>query len=233
MAPAFHSTTLLARLGYKMKNLVPLLTLCASLVASAPALAASSTDVSVTGMITPAACTPSLSGAGSFDFGKISAQDLNQDRNTSFESPMQRLTVACSSPTRFAVDAIDNRAGTAHSVSASMFGLGLNGTEKIGGYWMGVQGDGINADGNTNVTRLSSSNGGAWAPVAGAISYLTHRNAAASLLGFATQGDSEPSAISTLSADLQVFMEITKARDLTLTNDIAIDGSSSIEVTYL
>lgn len=216
-----------------MNRYVPLLAACATLLGSSAVLAASSTDVSVTGMITPAACTPSLSGAGSFNFGKISAQDLNQDRNTKFESGVQRLTVACSAPTRFAIDAIDNRAGTAIEATPSQFGLGLNGTEKIGGYWMGLDGEGINADGSTSVDRVSSTNGGAWGSENSALSYLTNRNAGTTLLGFALQGASEPSAISTLSANVQVFMDITKASDLTLTDDIPIDGSASIEVTYL
>ena len=45
--------------------------------ASAAAMAASSVDLSVKGVITPNACTPSLSGGGVVDYGKISAKDLN------------------------------------------------------------------------------------------------------------------------------------------------------------
>ncbi|MDU9402461.1 DUF1120 domain-containing protein [Pseudomonas sp. zfem004] len=217
-----------------MKTYIPFLALCATLAGSASAVAASSTDVSVTGMITPAACTPSLSGAGDFDFGKISAQDLNQDAITKFESGMQRLTIACSAPTRFALDGIDNRAGTAHLANSMYFGLGLNGTEKIGGFSMGIQPTGLNADGDTDVTRMRSVNGGAWMPVANGVVNLASRGVGAPVLhGFALQGASEPSAISTLSADLQVTMNIVKATDLTLTNDISIDGAASIEVTYL
>lgn len=216
-----------------MNKYTPLLALCATLLGSASALAASSTDVSVTGMITPAACTPSLSGAGSFDFGKISAQDLNQDAVTKFQSAMQRFTIACSAPTRFAVDGIDNRAGTAHLANPMYFGLGLNGTEKIGGFSMGIQPTGLNADGNTSVTRMRSVNGSAWMPVNSGVVNLPSRGVAPVLYGFSVNGDSEPSPISTLSADLQVTMTIVKATDLTLTDDVNIDGSASIEVTYL
>ncbi|WP_330220783.1 DUF1120 domain-containing protein [Pseudomonas frederiksbergensis] len=54
-----------------------------ALISLAPyALAASSTDLTVTGTITPSACTPSLSGNGVVDYGKISARDLNQDTST-------------------------------------------------------------------------------------------------------------------------------------------------------
>ncbi|WP_153787550.1 DUF1120 domain-containing protein [Pseudomonas sp. EMN2] len=217
-----------------MKKVAALIALYTATSFSLSALAASSTDVSVTGTITPAACTPSLSGAGDFDFGKISAQDLNQDAITQFESGMQRLTIACSAPTRFALDGIDNRAGTAHLANAMYFGLGLNGTEKIGGFRMGIQPTGLNADGATDVTRMRSVNGSAWMPVTSGVVYLASRGVGSPVLyGFALQGASEPSPISTLSADLQVTMSIVKATDLTLTNDISIDGAASIEVTYL
>ena len=46
--------------------------------ATGNALAASSTDLTVKGLITPSACTPALSNAGAVDFGKLSAKDLNQ-----------------------------------------------------------------------------------------------------------------------------------------------------------
>ncbi|MFF7108201.1 DUF1120 domain-containing protein [Pseudomonas sichuanensis] len=218
-----------------MNKYAPLLALCATLFGSASALAASSTDVSVTGMITPAACTPSLSGAGSFDFGKISAQDLNQDKTTRFDSAMQRFTVSCSAPTRFAVDGIDNRPGTAHMNNSIYYGLGLNGTEKIGGFSMGIQPTGLNADGDTNVTRMRSINGSAWMAVnSGPVNISSRGVGAANVLyGFAVQGASEPSPISTLSADLQVVMQVVKASDLTLTDEINFDGSASIELTYL
>lgn len=217
-----------------MNKYAPLLALCATLLGSTSALAASSTDVSVTGMITPAACTPSLSGAGSFDFGKISAQDLNQDKITSFKSEFQRLTVACSAPTRFAIDGVDNRSGTAHVANSSYFGLGLNGTEKIGSFMMGLQAAGITADGNTDVQRMVSVNGGSsWIPRSDQVSYLINRDIARVLLGFGRQGATEPAPIGTLAADLQVTMNIVKGSDLTLTDDINIDGAASIEVTYL
>lgn len=217
-----------------MNKYAPLLAVCATLLGSASALAASSTDVSVTGMITPAACTPSLSGAGSFDFGKISAQDLNQDKGTVFESSFQRLTIACSSPTRFAIDGIDNRSGSASTAHPVNYGLGLNGTEKIGYYSLQIPSTGLNADGDTDVTRMQSGNGGSsWSMVGSAFPLFLFNRSSPRLSGFAVQGASEPSPISTLSADLQVRMVIAKASGLTLTDDINIDGSSSIEVTYL
>ena len=54
-----------------------------ALIGVAPyALAASSTDLTVTGIITPNACTPTLSGGGIVDHGKFSAKDLNAGHET-------------------------------------------------------------------------------------------------------------------------------------------------------
>ena len=83
-----------------------------ALIGVAPyALAASSTDLTVTGIITPSACTPTLSGGGIVDHGKFSAKDLNQ---TSKLTPSQtlKLSVNCERQlTVFALTRIDNRAG--------------------------------------------------------------------------------------------------------------------------
>ena len=217
-----------------MKTFAPFLVLCTTLAGSASALAASSTDVSVTGLITPAACTPSLSGAGSFDFGKIAAQDLNQDTLTSFVSGLQRFTIACSTPTRFAIDGVDNRSGTAYAPNSDFFGVGLNGAVKLGAYRLRLQAAGMTGDGRPDVTFMMSSNGGSsWTVRNGSAISLYNREHAPVLVGFGFQGASEPSPMSTLSADVQATMFIQKASDLTLTDEVSIDGSASIQVTYL
>ncbi|MBS7680196.1 DUF1120 domain-containing protein, partial [Vibrio cholerae] len=48
------------------------------LLACTPAaLAASAVDLSVRGLVIPAACLPQLSSGGLIDYGKIAQQDLN------------------------------------------------------------------------------------------------------------------------------------------------------------
>lgn len=217
-----------------MNKYVPLFALCATLLGSTSVLASSSTDVSVTGTITPAACTPSLSGAGGFDFGKVSVQDLDPDKGTTFTSSLQRFTVACSAPTRFALSAVDNREGSSSTAANQRFGLGMNGTEKIGSYLMGLLADGLVADGDAGVQHMITTNGGdTWIKRQASVNYLYNRNVAPVWHGFALQNANEPSPINTLSGDIQVEMTIVKASDLTLTDDINIDGAASLEVHYL
>lgn len=102
-------------------------------------LAASSVDLSVTGAITPAACTPALSGGGVVDHGKISFSDLNPvpSRDTALPVASLALSVNCTAATLFAIKSSDNRGGTSAEPGAglSSFGLGLvNGDKKVGWY---------------------------------------------------------------------------------------------------
>ena len=64
--------------------LTPLLIACAPM-----AFAASSADLSVTGLITPSACTPSLSDGGIVDHGKLTVKDLKRT------SPQPWKTARC------------------------------------------------------------------------------------------------------------------------------------------
>ena len=66
-----------------------------------PAHAASSTDLTVRGLITPSACAPALSGGGVIDFGKLSASDLKPDNPTSLPEHSFQMTVSCDAPTLF------------------------------------------------------------------------------------------------------------------------------------
>ncbi len=95
-------------------TLISRLLIGTTLLAALPAaMAASTVDVSVTGSIVPAACTPSLS-AGEFNHGKISKADLNVDGPTGFfeKKKIATLSVNCTAATVYGIRGIDNRADT-------------------------------------------------------------------------------------------------------------------------
>ena len=94
------------------------------LVASVNAVAASSVDLTVKGLITPSACTPALSNSGSVDYGKISAKDLKLDNPTFLVMQALQLTVTCDAATLMALDANDNRAGSVRISAARGIGVG-------------------------------------------------------------------------------------------------------------
>ena len=198
------------------------------------AVFANTTDVIVTGVIKPGACTPSLSGGGTFDFGVITAGELREDNWTRFTSPPQQLAVNCDAPTRFALRGVDGRAGSAQIPTNISFGLGTNDLDqRIGTYFLQTVAETYVADGSSSVTRLiTSDNGSSWTPDGQTKYSYLYNGAEGRFHGFAV-GAQTPTAIKQLTADLQIEMRIAPRKDLTVTDDITIDGASTIEVSYL
>ena len=194
-----------------------------ALIGVAPyALAASSTDLTVTGVITPSSCTPSLSGGGIIDYGKISAKDLNQDKATTLPTQTLQLTVNCDAAIPFRLLPTDNRSGTIGGDND--FGLGfINGDQKLGGYIASIRTP--IADGVAVQSLLSATNGNTW--FTSPIMAPNHLSAFGAVGGPAT-----PIAIKDLQTDLRVSTQIARADSLDLTNEVALDGSATISIVY-
>jgi hypothetical protein len=101
------------------------------------AMAADSTaDLKVIGTIVPPACTPSLSGGGTLDWGDISTASLEQTYPTALPIKTTDLTVTCDADGRVAFTATDNRAGSNTANLTYAYGLGKtdanNGNVKLG-----------------------------------------------------------------------------------------------------
>ncbi|HEF4757830.1 TPA: DUF1120 domain-containing protein [Pseudomonas putida] len=195
-----------------------------ALICVAPyVMAASSTDLTVTGTITPNACTPTLSGNGLVDYGKISAKDLNQDSSTPLEDRTVILSVNCDAATRFALKGIDNRLGS--SDLNSTFGLGkVNGVQNLGRYLLTMAS--AVADG-VDVLPIKSKDGETgwhghlfWMP--GDFASVADRTDA-----------SQPINVQDLTMELLVDTSIVAANKLDLTSEITIDGSATFEMKYL
>lgn len=194
------------------------------LLGSANVLAASSVDLTVKGLITPSACTPTLSSGGTVDYGKISAKDLNVDKPTDLAAQTLQFTVTCDAATLMAMEAKDNREGSDSNNDEMEFGLGLiNGTEKLGNMTLRLLSS--VADG-TPVSTVSSYDGG--------VTWMSGSNLERNnLLAPATSGVNAPIPVQLWNADLYISPQIAKTSDLTLTNEAAIDGSVTLTVTYL
>ena len=196
-------------------------------------LAASSVELSVDGLITPMACTPTLSAAGLVDFGKISQQDLNLTTGTRLPLKSLNLTVTCNGAARYALRMRDNRDGTAHVNSEIYYGLGLDGSgNKVGVYSVKFDPKQTVADAVPYIYGTESTTGGvAWR--------TSNRNpidiGANSLLGFTDLEGSTagPSGIQTLNSTLTLEAVINAKQNLDLSSDIRMDGSATLEVTYL
>jgi len=194
-----------------------------ALIGVAPfALAASSTDLTVTGLITPNACTPTLSGGGIVDHGEFSAKDLHLDKTTPLPFETVQLAVNCDAATAFRLLPTDNRLGTV--VGANDFGLGyINGDQELGGFTLRLMAP--VADGIAVQPLLSATNGNTW--------FRSPNLSPSQLSAFgAVGGPNTPIAIKDLLTDLRVSTQIARADSLDLTNEVALDGSATITIDY-
>lgn len=191
----------------------------------ATALAASSVDLSVTGIITPSACTPSLSNGGQVDFGKIAAKDLLVDTSTQLPPVTLTLSVNCEADTLFALNGKDNRRGTTPAFTADhYYGLGLiNGDQKLGSYEIGV----FNPVADTLVYPLFSFDQGKTWIMNSSGSYMGHDD-------WNAFGDTlTPKALRNVAVDLRISTRIAPAKNLTLTEEVPLDGNATLDVIYL
>jgi len=207
--------------------------LIALALSSCTAHAVSTVDLAVTGLITPMACTPLLSGGGLVDFGKISRNDLNLTNGTRLPHKYLTLTVNCNAPGRFALRMRDNRDGTAHVNSEIFYGLGLDTSgNKIGVYSVSFDPRQTVVDDLAVVYGTESTTGGlAWR--------MANLNpidvGSRSLLGFTDVVGSTagPSAIQTLTSTLKLEATINARQNLDLSVETPMDGSATLEVVYL
>ncbi|MBC2381886.1 DUF1120 domain-containing protein [Pseudomonas sp. WS 5106] len=199
-------------------------TLALLLAAFAPAaFAASSADLNVFGTITPSACAPVLSDGGVIDHGKMTSKDLQPAAPTRLAPAEIRLEVLCEGETFFTLTTVDNRAGTS-AINPRHHGLGLTPEkEKLGSVAFSLF-DPV-ADDNP-VKVITSSNGGAnWSESI----YLGHE----ALTSFAAlDGPNTPIALKTLNARLRTFAIIVPATDLTLLDEVPIDGQATLQLKY-
>lgn len=195
------------------------------LAASTPnVFAASSTDLSVTGLITPSSCTPSLTNGGVIDHGKLGVKDLRPLDPTRLPPADMRLEVHCEGETFFTLTTIDNRAGTS-AINPRHHGLGITpDDEKLGSVAFSLF-DPMADDSAVQV--ITSSNGGAsWT----ASPYLGHQ----ALTSFAQLGGpNTPIALKDLSARLRAFTIIVPSTDLTVLDEVPIDGQATLQLKYL
>ena len=206
-----------------MKKIPHALTMAFIALTSPLTFAASSTDLTVTGLITPSACTPTLADGGNIDIGKVPAKNLNPIANTEVGNHYMAFNVNCDAPVLFAVKSIDNRPDT-NIASPLFFGVGLTpADEKLGYFWpfvANLQADGLNAaairstDGGESWTRATTIN--------------SNELLATSIIGTTT-----PIAVKDLSMLLWINTYIARADSLTLNEEVPIDGSMTLEIKYL
>ncbi|MBN2993492.1 DUF1120 domain-containing protein [Pseudomonas cedrina subsp. fulgida] len=194
------------------------------LTGAANAIAASSVDLSVRGLITPSACEPSLSNGGVYDLGKVSAKDLKADQSTFLPAQTLQLSVTCDAATLMALEARDNRESSDYSNDISYYGLGMiNDGEKLGRLSLRMLTP--VADGAEARAIASVDGGTSW--------YVERAFMRDNILSVANTSSVVPLPLQRMDAGLYLVPEIAPTSGLTLNNEVAIDGSVTLTVRYL
>lgn len=190
-----------------------------------PAFAASTTDLTVQGLIVPSACVPSLS-KNDIDLGRISVADLNEDTRTQLTSTKLQLSVDCEASTLFAMKTTDNRVDSANGVVEYGIGKTASG-QRIGGYIMFL--DKAVADLAPVGQMFSMNNGSTWSTLWPDDGLQTDF-----LLSIFQLGASRtPIPAKNTQFELTVNPFIHAKNNVTITEDTRIDGSVTIDVRYL
>ena len=212
---------------------IPALCRLLLLTSTQEALAASTVDLSVQGLVSPAACLPQLSNGGLIDYGKISQQDLNLETRTRLPAKTLFFGMACTGPVRYALRMQDNRSDSTLVESEIYYGLGFdsNGTP-LGVYSMTFDPRQTQASNNGQLYGTESTTGGlAWRtsnlnPIdIGSRSYLGFTSIEGSVSG--------PTAIGIIGSHVTVQTVINARKNLDLSTQTPIDGSATLEVVYL
>ncbi|MFJ3462005.1 DUF1120 domain-containing protein [Achromobacter spanius] len=189
---------------------------------------AQSIDVRVTGSITPAACVPTIGGGGVIDFGVIPAASLNQTTTTALPKKTVPLSIACNAPTQVAITATDNRRDSVLSTNMWEFkyGLGTAAGVNIGEFMMFVDPGSVTVEG-LPAFSIDSGNGATWYDTT--VGIVTQRG----LTSWSLSKGGAPVAFKNLVGSLSVNAVINKGENLTLKEEIQLDGLATLELVYL
>lgn len=213
-----------------MKFTTTLLALAvASSAAIAPNAFAQSADLSITGKILPSACVVELGNGGVAELGDIRSNALETDTSTTLDPVDLAMSVSCDSAVRFALGGVDNTGDSAYS--AFRYGLGFTANEeKIGSASIGLKG--VNIDGATGFATTSYDSGETWSDSVATSPTAIPKDG---MMGFASQQGvtTGPSAVESLQGTLEVKAYIAPTSGMTLTGDVPINGSATINIMYL
>lgn len=200
----------------------------AAMFASSASFAASTTDIQVTGTITPSACTPSFSGGGDFVLGDILESDLSRDQSVGLPILTKQFTVTCDAATRFALRGIDYRTDSDYLQAGYSFGVGERNGHRIGSYVLEFLNTLV--DSNASEAFQSLNGGTSWVEFASSVYLFNHD---VGLTAFGSVGSVGPSPVTTLTSDVHLTAVIAPIDGLDLTDAVPIDGLATLEVVYL
>ncbi|RZT42659.1 DUF1120 domain-containing protein [Cupriavidus agavae] len=201
------------------------------------AQAAENADLSVGGLIRPAACNVSLSNNGVVDQGIVKALDLKNSEFTRLDDATLTMNIDCEASMAVAVGLTDARSGSSvsgipHFITSAYydgngFGLGKSGNNKLGSYVI-VPKHTATADGKTVTTIWKGASTG-WKA-------YSSNDAMGPAWMHSWSGTSGTSPVNhqNISQELVIKTALNKKADLpNIDSDLPIDGLATFTLRYL
>ncbi|MDY0420416.1 DUF1120 domain-containing protein [Enterobacter sp. 170198] len=211
------------------------------------ATAAESVDIKVTGKILPSSCTPSFpSGGGIADFGTMKVASLNSTSMTPLTDMKEvPISISCEEDTRIAVKFTDARDASSPTESVEFnsfsgakqfaFGLGTYNGKNIGAYALGIprtQGANTNDAGDALYPMMSLDGGNSWG-VRG-MDHLQIASDNREIYAFGTELNGGTLSPQTkINFKVAVEATINPTNDLSITDEVTLDGLTNVELVYL
>lgn len=218
-----------------MKNKFGLAAVAALVLACTHVQAA---DLQVTGSIVPGSCSLNIPTLA-VDYGRISVKDLSPDNYTKLTKLNTAFNITCDGPTLVGLTANDNRAASKKHEAMEIidpglaypqnsFGLGASADgEKIGAFSLHIRNYAV--DGDTDFkTILSAVGSGGWI---NAGDFL--RSVPSYMLSWSPSSATTPHLLTTVSGELEIEAAINNTTELVVREDLQIDGSATLELTYI
>lgn len=214
-------------------------------------LTATATDVRVIGAITPPACTATIAGGGTLDYGNINPLNLSPTDYTVLSERVAGFSIACDAPAKVALRAVNRRPGTAAGTTdtgggqgdgrapvrifgldwVGVAGLGLADGARIGGYGIRITPGRTQADGQPVDSLRASNISSNWLRDEYSGNLYDPRFTRVNSWG--ATGTLLPVAFTALSGELSVQAYINRTSELDLRQPVVLDGLTTIELVYL
>jgi len=220
----------------------PCLLVLATASLCAPAQAATTATLTITGTVTPSSCNVALTGAD-VDYGamtRATVQGYALLENLAYTLPAKTVTlnVTCNNPIGIALNVSDNksdsRAVLGNAASTIRYGLGLSGLAKVGAYgleyseMMLTLAAGSPRPIASHLKRPIASVG-AWAPTTGVPKFNPEDYIAFHSVSIETV----PSAIRAVSAKISVRPYLLKTTVDDAPGEIKLDGNATVTLQYI
>lgn len=214
--------------------------LLALLLATSLKADAASTDLSLTGQIASGACDVTLEDSGVVDFGDILNKALEVG-GTRLTDKVVGMNILCHAPTYVAFHITDNRAdsvfgGTISGAPELDRRYGLNrdiSGNAIGFYAFNMASTSLDSDNGTTTGNIiyrvnNQIEGGTWQSLGNSI-YTGVGN----YISFAEPSTVTPTPLTSVDVSLTVKTTLAPSSELNTTQEIMLDGSSTVELVYL